>query len=225
MSEKKPLVIAGDSAFAEIAFEYFNRDTDYKVMAFAVERKFRTRSHLFGLEILDLEELETFFKPGVTYFYAALVYSQLNRLRTRIYLDLKSRGFLPASYVSPNAFIWPNVQIGEHNFIFEDNTIQPFVEIGDNNVLWSGNHIGHHSKIKDNCFIASHAVISGFCKIGDNSFIGVNATIANNVEIGNDNWIGLNVTLTKNTNPNELHKGPRSKPEEISASEFFRLNQ
>ena len=78
----------------------------------------------------------------------------------------------PASYVSPRAFVWRNVKLGEHCFIFENNVLQPFVNIGDNVVLWSGNHIGHHSKIGDHCFVSSHVVVSGFCDIGANCFLG-----------------------------------------------------
>ncbi|KAB2833786.1 MAG: sugar O-acyltransferase, partial [Caedimonadaceae bacterium] len=35
MSMKKKLIIIGDSAFAEVAFEYFTHDSQYEVKAFA----------------------------------------------------------------------------------------------------------------------------------------------------------------------------------------------
>lgn len=225
MPKTKKLVIIGDSAFAEVAYQYFHFDSDFEVIGFSVEKNFITRKSLFGLPIVPFENLEEHYDPKETHFYAALVYSSLNRLRTRFYLEAKSRGYAPASYISSRAFIWPNVVIGEHVFIFEDNTIQPFVTIGDNCVLWSGNHIGHHSTIGKNCFVASHAVISGFCKIGENTFIGVNATISNNVSIGADNWIGLGVTIAKNTANNLLYKGSRSEIANISALDFFKVSE
>ena len=114
--------------------------------------------------------------------------------------------------------------MGEHCFIFENNTVQPFVKIEGNVVLWSGNHIGHHSVIRENCFVASHAVISGFCDIGRNSFVGVNATLSNNVVIGEDNWIGIGVTIVKNTEVNQLFKGEQSGPAAISAKRFLGWN-
>lgn len=223
MPKTNKLVIIGDSAFAEVAYQYFQFDSDFEVIAFSVERDFITRKTLFDLPIVPFEDLEQHYNPAETYFYAALVYSSLNRLRTRLYLEAKSRGYIPASYISSRAFIWPNVVVGEHVFIFEDNTIQPFVTIEANCVLWSGNHVGHHSTIGENCFIASHAVISGFCNIGKNTFIGVNATIANNVSIGVDNWIGLGVTIAKSTSTNQLYKGSRSEIANISALDFFRV--
>ena len=112
------------------------------------------------MPIVPFERLEEYFSPGDVDFYAALVYSQLNRLRTRLFLAAKAKGFGAASYISSRAFVWDNVELGEHCFIFENNTVQPFVKIEGNVVLWSGNHIGHHSVIRENCFVASHAVIS-----------------------------------------------------------------
>jgi sugar O-acyltransferase (sialic acid O-acetyltransferase NeuD family) len=225
MLKTKKLVIIGDSAFAEVAYEYFHYDSDFEVIAFSVEKDFITRKTLFDIPVVPFEDLEQHYDPAETYFYAALVYTSLNRLRTRLYLEAKSRGYAPASYISTRAFVWPNVVIGEHVFIFEDNTIQPFVTIEANCVLWSGNHIGHHSTLGENCFIASHAVISGFCHIGRNTFIGVNATIANNVDIGEDNWIGLGVTIAKSTSSNLLFKGSRSEVANISTLDFFKVSE
>ncbi len=225
MNKTKKLVIIGDSAFAEVAYECFTHDSVYEVVGFAVEAAFLTKKELFGLPVFAFEEIEKHVKPSEVEFYAALVYSQLNRLRTRLYEAAKAKGYRAASYVSTRAFVWHNVKLGEHCFIFEDNTIQPFASIGNNVVLWSGNHVGHHSKIQDNCFIASHVVISGFCDIGRNSFLGVNATLANNLTVGEDNWIGLGVTLTRNTEPNQLFKGVQPEAAKVSALRFFKVKE
>lgn len=204
---ERDLIIVGDSAFAEIAYEYFTRDSDYRVVAFSVERGFMTRDSLFGLPVVPFEELESRFDPATHHFYAALVYTQMNRLRTRLYQAAKAKGFRPASYVSSRAFVWPNVELGEHCFIFEDNTVQPFVRIGDNVVLWSGNHIGHHSVVKDHCFISSHVVVSGFCTVGRHCFIGVNATFGNNLEVGDDCLIGAGALIARDVAADTLVKG------------------
>lgn len=206
MKDRKLLII-GDSAFAEIAFEYFTHDSPYRVIAFSVEREFMTKESLFGLPIVPFEDLAELYDVETHHFYAALVYTQMNRLRTRLYLQTKAKGFKPASYISSRAFVWPNVESGEHCFIFEDNTVQPFVRIGSNVVLWSGNHIGHHSVIKDNCFISSHVVVSGFCTVGKNCFVGVNATLGNNLEVGDDCLIGAGALVTRDVAEDTLLKG------------------
>ena len=223
--KKRKLVIVGGSAFAEIAREYFDVDTHYEVVAFAVEEAYLKQNELHGLPVVAFEQLDALYPPREHDVFVAVVYTQLNRLRTRLAGEAKSKGYQLASYVSPRAFVWRNVRLGEHVFIFEDNTVQPFVEIGDNVVLWSGNHIGHHSKLRDNIFVSSHVVISGFCDIGENSFLGVNATIANNVTIGRDNWLGPGTTLMKNTEPNVLFKTEHAEPVKVPATRFFRVDR
>jgi sugar O-acyltransferase (sialic acid O-acetyltransferase NeuD family) len=179
-------------------------------VAFAVEREFLTKDRLFDLPVVPLDELEARFPPARHAFYAALVYTQMNRLRTRLYETVKAMGYAPASYVSSRAFVWRNVKLGAHVFIFEDNTVQPFVTVGDNVVLWSGNHIGHHSTIGDNCFISSHVVVSGFCNVGRNCFIGVNATFGNNLDVGDDCLIGAGALIARDVAENTLVKGSLS---------------
>jgi len=223
--KSKKLIIVGDSAFAEIAHEYFDADSPYDVVAFSVEQAYLIRAEMRGLPIIAFEELEKRYDPATHEVYVATVYTQLNRLRTRLASEAKLKGYKLASYISPRAFVWRNVELGEHCFIFEDNTVQPFVKIGNNVVLWSGNHIGHHSTIQSNCFISSHVVISGFCNIGENTFIGVNASVANNVNIAKDNWIGPSIIIMKNTDPGILFKVDQSEPAKITATRFFKIKE
>jgi len=222
VEKKKQLLIVGDSAFAEVAYECFTYDSEYEVVGFAVEAAFRTKDVLFGLPVINLETAAAHYKPSEVEFYAALVYTNLNRLRSRLYLTAKAMGYKPASYISSAAFVWRNVEFGEHCFVFENNTLQPFVTIGNNVVLWSGNHIGHHSIVEENCFISSQVVVSGFCNIGRNTFIGVNASIGNNVQIAEDNWIGPGVVVTVNTEMNQLYKVEKALPARVSAKRFFK---
>lgn len=221
MKKKEKLIIVGDSAFAEIAYEYFTHDSEYEVVAFSVEKDYLKKDVMFGLPIVPFEQLDKLYCPNEHHFFVATVYTQLNRLRTRLYQQAKVKGYAPASYISPHAFIWRNCEVGEHCFIFENNVIQPFVKIGQNVILWSGNHIGHHSVIKDNCFISSHVVISGFVEIGKNCFIGVNATMGNNIKIGNDCLIGAGAIIIKNVKDDRVVKGMISESSRAGAKSFF----
>jgi len=224
MKDKK-LVIVGDSAFAEVAYEYFTHDSPYKVVGFSVEREYHERDRLFDLPVVDFEDIERRFSPAEHAVYVAVVYTQLNRLRARLCSAAKRKGYTMASYVSPRAFVWRNAEIGEHCFIFEDNTVQPFVKIGDNCVLWSGNHIGHHSSIGNHCFISSHVVISGFVNVGDFVFLGVNSTISNNVTIAKNCWIGPGVTIKKDTLEGQLYRPESVEPAIVSALRFFKVKE
>ena len=203
------LIIFGDSAFAEVAFEYFSRDTPYEVVAFAVEREYLKRDRLFDLPVVAIEDVDERFSPAEHDVYVATVYTQLNRLRARLCAVAEAKGYQLARYISPAAFVGPKVSIWPHCFIFEHNVLQPFVNIGRNAVLWSGNHVGHHSRIGNNVFVSSHVVISGFCDIGDNSFLGVNVSIANNTRGAEDCWIGPGVVIASDTKAGEIYRPAR----------------
>jgi sugar O-acyltransferase (sialic acid O-acetyltransferase NeuD family) len=219
------LVIVGDSLFAEIAYELFSHDSPYEPVAFAVERDYRKRDELFGLPVVDFESLTELYPPGEHSAYVALVYTQLNRLRARLAAAAKELGYALASYVSSNAFVWRNVELGEHCFIFENNVVQPFVKVGSNVVLWSGNHIGHHSTIRDNVFISSHVVVSGSVDIGENSFLGVNSTLVNDISIGRDTWLGPHVTVTRDAPPGSVYRPARSERRDMSSYELFGVEE
>jgi sugar O-acyltransferase (sialic acid O-acetyltransferase NeuD family) len=218
---RRKLIIVGNTAFAEIAHEYFSVDSDYDVVGFSVERDYIGEEELAGLPIVPFENLQDLFAPADHDVYVAATYTQLNRLRTRLADSAKERGFGLASYVSTRAFVWRNVELGEHCFIFEDNTVQPSVKIGRNVVLWSGNHIGHHSRVGDNTFVSSHVVISGYCSIGDSCFLGVNATVANNITIGRDVWLGPNTNVVKDVPDGTFVKPAVSEFGSRSTLEFF----
>ncbi|WGS85596.1 acetyltransferase [Methylomonas sp. UP202] len=221
--KQRKLIIVGASGFADIAQEYFEADSPYSVVGFAVESAFLTGDTKNGLPLVPFESMTEHFSPADHDVFVAVTYTQLNRLRARLTQQAKANGYRLASYISTRAFVWPNARIGEHCFIFEDNTVQPFVSIGNDVILWSGNHIGHHSSLGDHCFISSHVVISGFCHIGENSFLGVNSTLANNLTIGKDNWIGPGIVLTQNTEDGALYGAAMPSPSRVSSLRFFKV--
>lgn len=198
MEKTKKLVIVGAGEFGEIAYEYFTDDSEYEVVAFAVERKYRNINGLRKLPVIDFESITELYPPNEFFVFVAITYVKLNRARKRLYQKCKELGYCCAKYVSSHSFFWKNAEIGENSFVFENNTIQYHVKIGNNVVLWSGNHIGHRSVIGDDCWLTSHVVVSGFCEIGKGCFIGVNATIGDNVKIAEDVVLGAGALTVKN---------------------------
>lgn len=206
------IVIIGDGETAQIAYEYFTYDSQHEVVAFSVEKGYLKKDELFGLPVVPFEKLEQFYAPAQHKVFVAISYTQLNRIRTRLYNEAKRKGFPLASYVSSRAFVWRNVEIGENSFIFENNVLQHRVSIGNNVILWSGNHIGHQTVIKDNCYIASHVVISGYCEIGENCFLGVNSCLGDKIKIAEDCIIGAGAVIVKDTEPGKVYVGNPGKP-------------
>jgi sugar O-acyltransferase (sialic acid O-acetyltransferase NeuD family) len=210
--DKEKLIIVGEGETAELAYEYFTHDSNYKVVAFSAEKKFIKKTELFGLPVVAFEELERLYDPRKYKAFVAISYTQLNRIRTRLYKQVKQKGFAIVSYVSSKAFIWHNVEIGENCFIFENNVIQSHVKIGNNVILWSGSHVGHRTVVKDNCFASIQAAVSGFCEIGENCFLGVNCCVAGGLKIAKDCIIGAGAVVIRNTEEGKVYVGNPARP-------------
>lgn len=211
MADKK-LVIVGAGETADIAYEYFTHDSPYSVVAFSVESPYLKEERRLGLPVVPFETLEQNYAPSKFDVYVAISYTQLNRVRARLFELAKKKGYRCASYVSSRAFVWRNVEIGENVFIFENNVVQHRAKIGDNVILWSGNHIGHQTAIGNHTYISSHVVISGFCDIGESCFFGVNCSVGDQVKIGKDGVIGMGAVVVKNTEPGKVYVGNPAKP-------------
>lgn len=203
----KKVVIFGAGDIAELAWFYFNQDTQREVAAFTVDRDYIASDGLQGLPLVPFDEVAERFPPSDHDMFVALSYAKRNAVRTEKCAAAEAMGYALASYVSSRISLFPGTEIGKNCFILEDNTIQPFVTIGDNVTLWSGNHIGHHSTIGDNCFITSHVVVSGGVNVGRNCFIGVNTTIRDHVDIGERTLIGAGSLILNSTEPNSVYVG------------------
>lgn len=216
----KKLIIIGAGETANLAYEYFTHDSEYEVVAFAVNKEYIKEKTFRDLPVVEFENVEKLYSPKEYSAFVAMAGEKLNRNRTKMYNETKQKGYKMASYVSSHAFVWRNVEIGENCFILEDNTLQPFTKVGNNVVMWSGNHLGHQSKVKDNCFITSHCVICGCSEIGESSYLGVNCSVADNVKIANDNFIAMGTIVNKSTKENGLYIGNPAKRADISAKDY-----
>lgn len=220
---RRNLIIVGIGETADIAYEYFTFDSDYNVIAYSVNREYITDSVYNSLPLIPLENLEQEYSPDTHDVFIAVSSNHLNRDRTKLFNEIKSKGYNCATYISSRAFVWKTAVIGENCMIFENNVIQHKVHIGNNVIIWSGNHIGHQTIIEDNCFLSSHIVISGFCRIGKYSFIGVNSTIANNINIGKDCFIGAASIIYNNIPDDSVTKMESAKIAKISSRRFNKV--
>lgn len=225
MQKTKKLIIVGSGETGLIAYEYFQFDSEYQVFAFSVNEEYIKDDKVNDLPVVAFESLESSYPASEYEVYVAISSGKLNRNRTKMYNEVKAKGYMCASYISSKAFMWRNVEVGENCFIFEDNTLQPFVKLGNNVTLWSGNHIGHNSIIKDNCFISSHCVVSGFCEIGENSFLGVNCTIEDNTKIAKDNFVGAGSLIQKDTNEKDFFQLKQTELSKVNTHRLFRIKE
>ena len=190
------VVIFGLLDTAELAHYYLVNDSEHEVVAFTVSKTYLDRDEFKGLPVVPFEDVTEHFPPDSYKLFAPMTAKNMNKLREKIYLEGKQKGYDYITYISSKATVCDN-EIGENCFILEDNTIQPFTKIGNNVVLWSGNHIGHHGEINDHVFFTSHVVMSGHCIIESHCFFGVNATIRDYSHIKQGTLLAMGASLTK----------------------------
>lgn len=195
----KNLIIIGNTTNARLAKWYFENDTDYNVVAFSVNKCYISEDKFLDLPVLPFENLEEVYPPQENDAFVAIGYTNMNKVREKMYLETKDKGYLLPNYISPICSFLTKEEIGDNNLILEDNTIQPYVKIGSNNVFWSGNHIGHDTVIHNHITITSHVVVSGYCQIHDNSFLGVNSTLHNEVIVEKESLIAAGAIISKKT--------------------------
>ncbi|WP_421997905.1 acetyltransferase [Roseovarius confluentis] len=220
----KDILIVGAGEFADIAYEYFTVDSDYRVVGFAVERDYLDETVKFDLPVVPLEDAPSHFDPGKTDAHVAVTSTKLNRIRAHLIALTKEHGYHLANFVSPRAMVWRTAELGENVFIFENNVVQHGVQIDDGCVLWSGNHIGHQTRIRENCFLSSHIVVSGYCDIGARSFLGVNAALADNVHLAEDCLVGMAAAVTKSFDtPGLILNGNPAEAAKVSSYRYYRI--
>jgi sugar O-acyltransferase (sialic acid O-acetyltransferase NeuD family) len=211
------VIVFGAGDYARIASVYLDRDSEHRVLAFAVDAKYRDRDELAGKPVLAYEDMLESHPPDRVKLLVAIGFSGLNRGRTAVYERCKAAGYEFITYINSKAYQWGHLEVGENTFIFEANVLQPFVRIGNNCVLWSGNHIGHDSTIGDHCFIASHVVISGNCTIGHSCFVGVNATFRDGVHVAPRCLIGAGAAILKDTEEGDVYSVRRTEPRDVKS--------
>jgi sugar O-acyltransferase (sialic acid O-acetyltransferase NeuD family) len=197
--KSKKIIIIGTTTNTRLAKWYFDNDTDYEVVAFSVNKDFITAASWLGLPVVPFENLEMYFSPSEYFAFVAIGYTKMNKIREKMYREVKAKGFELPNYISSKCSFLTQEQIGDNNLILEDKTIQPFVKIGSNNVFWSGNHIGHDTVIHNHIMITSHVVVSGYCEIKDNCFLGVNSTIHNEVVLEKETLVAAAAIIAKQT--------------------------
>jgi len=215
------VILFGNGQMAEIAHCYITRDTDMQVVGFTVDRAYMEDNSFLALPLMPFEEIDDIMPPSEFKMFVPIGAKNMNRMRAEKYAQAKNKGYTFINYVHSNVTIWPETELGENCFIFENNVIQPFTKIGNNVVLWSGNHIGHHTTIGDHCFIASHVVVSGRVTVKPYCYFGVNATIRDGITIEEATIVGAGALMLRGSKPKEVYVGPRPKLHEKNSDDVY----
>ena len=199
MKNKTKIVVFGISDFANEVSFYFKNDSDYEIVAYTVDSKYKNVETFLGLPVVDFDEVQEQYPPETYGMFIAIGYHKLNKTRENKFIEARLKGYELVSYVCSKNVVWNDLKIGDNCFVMEGNIIQMEVEIHDNVFIGVGNGIGHNSIIKENCFVTSNVMIGGFCIIHKNTFIGLSVSIGDKTVIEENNILGTGAIILKNT--------------------------
>ena len=100
-SLKKDLIIFGSGKIAEAVTYYFDRDSEYNIVAYVVDDNYSVSETFLGKPLVALSELIEKFPPQKFEIFVAVGYQGLNEFRAKTYNYFKESGYRFASYTSP----------------------------------------------------------------------------------------------------------------------------
>jgi sugar O-acyltransferase (sialic acid O-acetyltransferase NeuD family) len=209
-SDKKDLIIYGDSSFARMIAHYFNTDSPYRVTAYCVDEAYRKQEEIDGLPVIALERITEHFSPETCAVFAAIGYKSV-RTHKVLFEKLKGYGFPMVSYISSRAHVDISSRVGVNCLVLPGVVLEPESVVEDNCYVNSGAIVCHHSRIKAHSVLAAGSVIGGYTTVGESSLIGFNATVAELLELGDETLLGAGSLLLENTQKHTMYVGTPAK--------------
>ena len=207
---KQPLIVYGDSDYAQMLAGYFERDGGYTVAAYCVDRAYKRRETVGDIPVVAYEEVTDVLPVDRYHIFAAIGYKSV-RLHRDLYRKVASLGYPVARYVSPQAFVDPSASIGENCMVLPGAIVEPYVRIEANCFVNSGAIVTHHARIEAHTIVAAGALIGGHSEVGEASLVGFHATVGELVVLGEETLVAAGSVLLESTQPHTMYAGAPAK--------------
>ncbi len=173
------IILIGYGGHAKSIADSIERKGDYKIIGYTDKVDCHSKYKYLG----DDSVLETYWNMGVKNVAICVGYLGKNRIREKIYAQVKKIGFCLPVICDPTSIISQSAFIGEGVFIGKNVVINSEVIIGKMAIINTGALVEHECIIGDFVHIAVGTVVCGQVKIGKSAFVGANATIIQCMEI------------------------------------------
>lgn len=116
--------------------------------------------------------------------------------RARIQAAAAALGFAFPAFVSPDAVVNGEVELGAGTAVFDGAIVNPGVLTGPICVVNTNATVEHDCRFGTNVHIAPGATVSGGVRIGDHTFVGAGAVVIHGVRIVAGCLIGAGAVVT-----------------------------
>ncbi len=179
---KEKIVLIGGGGHCHSVIDVIEQEDKYEIIGI-VDTKENIGKKVLDYEVIACDDdLETIFQ---TCKNALITVGQIetNKIRVKIYNNLKQIGFKLPTIISPLAYVSKHSFIDEGTIIMHQALVNTNVKIGKNCIINTKALIEHDCVIGDNCHISTASVINGGVTVKENSFFGSNATSKQSIEI------------------------------------------
>lgn len=199
----KKLIIYGIGSQAELAYAYFEKDSEYRVAAFTVEQSYLKAGEFLNLPLLPFENIEDFISPDEASMFIAVGPIKLGSVLEKFCEKAKLKGYTLASYCPSIVKVNFEPIYGENCFFDHGAMFHPFVKIG-RGVTLLGSTLAHHTEVGNYSFLSA-AVLGGGVVVEDYVFVGLGTVIKEGLRIGKGSIIGMSCVITEDVAPYSVY--------------------
>ncbi|MCT7614596.1 NeuD/PglB/VioB family sugar acetyltransferase [Aliarcobacter butzleri] len=179
---KEKIVLIGGGGHCHSVIDVIEQENKYEIIGI-VDTKENISKKVLDYKIIACDDdLETIFLSCKNAFIT-VGQIESNKIRVKIYNNLKKIGFNLPTIISPLAYVSKYSFIDEGTIIMHQALINANTKIGKNCIINTKALIEHDCIVEDNCHISTASVINGGVTVKENSFLGSNATSKQSIEI------------------------------------------
>jgi sugar O-acyltransferase (sialic acid O-acetyltransferase NeuD family) len=116
--------------------------------------------------------------------------------RARIQAAAEALGYHFPTFVSPDAVVNQEVELGAGTAIFDGAVVNPGVVTGPTCIVNTNATVEHDCRLGTNVHVATGATVSGGVTIGDHTFIGAGAVVIHGVQLAAGCLVGAGAVVT-----------------------------
>lgn len=179
----KKIIIVGNGTYAQMMKKYIDITKFGTVCAYVVDKEYINETQVDEVSVNSFEQLREKFLCDEVALIMGIGYSQMSKVRKRVFEQCKAWGYRFTNFIHPTAIISPDVEMGEGNNILEGVLIEAGVSIGNANLFFGGSAIGHDSDVGDYNTLSVRATTAGCVSIKNNCFLGVASVVKDHVTL------------------------------------------
>lgn len=203
------LIILGTTIYSATTRKILEKE-GVNVVGYSTYREYMNGNEYEGLPVFPFQDLDLIFGTDKFMVINTIGYSNMNKIREKVYYDIKRKGYQLYTFISKNALVYTD-DIGEGSLIMPNAYIGPYVKLGTCCVINPGAQLSHHISMGNFNFIGRGVIIGGDVKICNNCFIGLHSTIKNKIKISDYTIVGSGSNVIKSTEENCVYVGNPAK--------------